>query len=153
MNAFILFIPSDKTKLDQLCKSKMQVPSFKRDHEPSNIPKASPDSFLRLSTRGLFMIYIVTSDSPTTPTVKFPWKNLGIPTWTWVHINLLNFVFLGLPQSLVIQDCDHHMDQWTSKLQQPSLVAVQGWWYLSIVYSSLFFLFLSFPYIFLYFYR
>lgn len=55
-------------------------------------------------------------------TVKTLGKYLGIPTWISVCINPLNFVFHGLPPPVTHQDCKHHFNRWTAKLQQPTLV-------------------------------
>lgn len=42
-------------------------------------------------------------------------RYLGAPTWNWMHMNPLNFVFHGLPLHITDWDCKHVFNQQTSK--------------------------------------
>lgn len=83
------------------------------------------------------MIYNISSPSVKLPV---PGKTSGHSHLSWASNNPVDFVFCGLPLSLMDQDCNHH---WTMEIAVIKFHHwIQGWW----LCTFLSYFFLSFPF-------
>lgn len=80
-----------------------------------------PNSLLGTSTRELVMIHSVAIHSKIPPPTRGGTR--ALPPEPECLLTQQILCSLGFPHLLMDRHFDHHLDQWTLKLQQPSLAA------------------------------